>query len=117
MVEHAQGGAVQVWRGELGVQVEQGGWKVSGGKSARHGALPLIHGGEGVRGRGEGEVEVFLQGGRDTEGPGRLAGDGGVSAGLGCGGEDHQGGGGQWSWQVGGAVHLEGAVEVHSPPC
>lgn len=92
MVEHAQGGAVQVWWGELGVQVEQGGREVSGGKGARHGALPLIHGGEGVRGRGEGEVEVFFHGGGDAEGPGSLAGDGGISAGLGGGGEDHQGG-------------------------
>ena len=50
VVEHAQGGAVQVRRGELGVQVEQGGREVSGGEGARHGALPLIHGGEGVRG-------------------------------------------------------------------
>lgn len=97
--------------------MEQGGREVSGGEGARHGALPLIHGGEGVRSRGEGEVEFFLNRGGDAEGPGSLAGDGGVSAGLGSGGEDHQGGGGQWSWQVGGAVHLEGAVEVHSPPC
>ena len=62
-------------------------------------------------------MEFFLHRGGDAEGPGSLAGDGGVSAGLGSGGEYHQGGGGQWSWQVGGAVHLEGAVEVHSPPC
>lgn len=61
-------------------------------------------------------MEVFLHGGRDTEGPGSLAGDGGISASLSSGGEDHQGRGSQWSWQVGGAVHLEGAVEVHSPP-
>ncbi len=117
MVKHAQGGAVQVRWGELGMQVQQGGREVSGGKSAWHGTLALIHGGEGVRGRGEGEVEVFLHGGRDTKGSRGLAGHRGITAGLGRGGEDHQGGGGQWSWQVGGAVHLEGAVKVHSPPC
>lgn len=50
VVEHTKGGAVQVWWGELGVQVEQGGWEVSGRKGARHGALALVHGGECVGG-------------------------------------------------------------------
>lgn len=97
--------------------MEQGGWEVPGRKGARHGPLPLVHGGEGVGGRGEGEVEVLFQGYRDTEGSGGLAGDGGVPAGLGRRSQDHQGRGGQGSWQVGGAVHLEGAVKVHPPPC
>lgn len=99
------------------VQVEQGGREVPRGEGARHGALALIHGGEGVGGRGEGEVEVLLHGDGDAEGPRRLAGDGGVPARLGSGGQNHEGGGGQGSRQIGGAVHLEGAVEVHSPPC
>ena len=118
VVQHAEGGAVQVSRGgELGVQVEQGGREVSGGEGTGHGALALVHGGEGVGGGGEGQVQVLLQGHGHSEGSGRLAGDGGVAAGLCGGGEHHESGGGQGGGQVGGDVHLEGPVEVHSPPC
>lgn len=117
MVEHPQGRAVQVVgvKLELGIEVEQGGREVSGGEGAMAGDGPLavVHGGKCVGTGGEGEVEVLLRDG-DTERPWGLAGDGGIVASLGCGGQHHQGWGGQGIGQVGGAVHLKGGpVEVH----
>ena len=114
VAEHPQGRAVQVRRGKLGVEVKQRGWEVSAVEASGHGPLPVVHGGEGVGASAEGEVRVLLHGHGHSEGAWRLAGDAGVTASFGCGGQDHEGGGCQGVGQVRGAIHFEGGpMEVH----
>lgn len=60
VVQHADRGAVQVGGCKLGVEVKQRGGKVTVGEGARHTALSVVHGSEGVGAVGEGNVHVLV---------------------------------------------------------
>lgn len=60
VIQHADRGTVQVGGCKLGVEVKQRGRKVTVGEGARHTALPVVHGGEGVGAIGKGDVHVLV---------------------------------------------------------